>query len=64
MELDLSDPMERFTYFLGRYYDAHTQLFMRKYLKRGDNFVDVGANIGMISLLASYSWGERDRPQL
>jgi FkbM family methyltransferase len=58
MELDLSDPMERFTYFLGRYYDAHTQLFMRKYLKRGDNFVDVGANIGMISLLASYLVGE------
>lgn len=58
MELDLSDPMERFTFFLGRYYDAPTQLFMRKYLNRGDNFVDVGANIGMISLLAAYLVGE------
>jgi FkbM family methyltransferase len=59
IELHLADPLERMTYFLGRYYDLPTQLFLRKYLKRGDNFVDIGANIGMISLLASYLVGEQ-----
>jgi FkbM family methyltransferase len=58
MQLDLSDWAERYTYFLGRYYDLPTQIFLRKYLKQGDHFVDIGANIGMISLLASHLVGE------
>jgi FkbM family methyltransferase len=58
MQLDLSDWAERYTYFLGRYYDLPTQIFLRKHLKTGDNFVDIGANIGMISLLASELVGD------
>lgn len=50
MKLDLSNWSERHTYFLGRYYDLNLQLAMNQVLKPGDRFVDVGANIGMISL--------------
>ncbi|HLV67009.1 MAG TPA: FkbM family methyltransferase [Polyangiaceae bacterium] len=53
MEVDLSNWSERYTYFLGRYYDLPTQLLLLAYLKPGDRFVDVGANIGMITLLAA-----------
>ncbi|MCY2978702.1 MAG: FkbM family methyltransferase [Planctomycetota bacterium] len=53
MRLRLSNWSERHTYFLGRYYDLPTQLLMRSLVQQGDRFIDVGANIGMISLLAS-----------
>jgi FkbM family methyltransferase len=53
MELRLSNWSERQTYFLGRYYDLPAQLALRRYLKPGDRLVDVGANIGMITLLAA-----------
>ena len=53
MSLDLSDQSDRTSYFLGRYYDLGTQLYMRDVLRPGDTFVDVGANIGMITLLAA-----------
>lgn len=53
MTLDLSDWSERLTYFLGRYVDAETQLLLKAALKPGDSFIDVGANIGMISLMAA-----------
>jgi len=53
MELDLRNWSERQTYFLGRFYDLPTQLLVMRLLRRGDLFVDVGANIGMISALAA-----------
>lgn len=53
MSLDLSNWSERQTYFLGRFYDLPTQLFVLEALGRGEAFVDVGANIGMITLLAA-----------
>ncbi len=55
--LDLSKWSERVTYFLGRYYDLPTQLFMKAALHRGETFVDVGANIGMITLLGAHLVG-------
>ena len=58
MTLDLSNWSERQTYFLGRFYDLPTQLFMKAAIKPGDSFIDVGANIGMISLLAARLVGE------
>jgi len=54
MSLDLSDWAERQTYFLGRYYELEVQLLMGVILKPSDRFVDIGANIGMISLYAAY----------
>jgi len=50
MELDLSDDLERSTYFVGRYYDLENQLLLDALLKPGDTFIDVGANIGMTTL--------------
>jgi FkbM family methyltransferase len=58
MTLDLSNWSERQTYFLGRFYDLPTQLFMKAAIRPGDSFIDVGANIGMISLLAAHLVGE------
>ena len=53
MELNISQWSERATYFLGRFYDLEIQLLMLRVLRPGDRFIDVGANIGMLSLLAA-----------
>jgi FkbM family methyltransferase len=53
MRLDLSNWSERLSFFLGRYYELDVQLLLPVLLQPGDRFVDVGANIGMISLVAS-----------
>lgn len=53
MKLDLSDWSERYTYFLGRYYELEIQQLLSAILKPGDRFVDIGANIGMITLHAA-----------
>jgi FkbM family methyltransferase len=61
MCLETSDYSDRITYFLGRYYDLATQLLMLKCVRPGDTFVDVGANIGMLSLLATRLVGHAGR---
>lgn len=53
MTLDISRWSERYTYFLGRFYDLETQLLMKRFLRPGDRVADVGANVGMITLLAA-----------
>ena len=53
MALDLTDRPDRTGYFLGRFYDLATQLFISECVRPGDTFVDIGANIGMITLLAA-----------
>lgn len=52
MKLDRSDWSQCSTYFLGRYYELGVQRTLDRLLRDGDTFVDVGANIGMISLHA------------
>lgn len=54
MKLDLSDWSERYTYFLGRYYELEVQQLLSAILEPGDRFIDVGANIGMISMHAAH----------
>ena len=61
VELDLSDWSERLSYFLGRYYDLPSQLALRHLLRDGDVALDVGANIGMMTLLMSRCVGPRGR---
>jgi FkbM family methyltransferase len=61
MPLRLSNWSERMTYFLGRFYDLPLQLLLLETLKPGDRFVDVGTNIGMITLLASKLVGTTGR---
>jgi FkbM family methyltransferase len=52
MRLDLSDWAQRHTYFIGRYYELGVGRVLDAVLEPGDRFVDVGANIGMITLHA------------
>lgn len=55
--LDLADPVERYVYFTGRYYDLGPQLALRNILRPGGTFVDVGANIGLMTVLAAHAVG-------
>lgn len=58
MTLDMTNWSARKTYFLGRYYELHTQLLLNKVLKPGDRVLDIGANIGMVTLHAANLVGE------
>jgi FkbM family methyltransferase len=53
MELNLADWSERMTWFLGRYHELDGQLLMDACVREGERVVDVGANIGMLSLHAA-----------
>ena len=53
MDLDLRNWSERHTYFLGRFYDLPTQALMTRVIRPGDRVIDVGANIGMLTLHAA-----------
>lgn len=61
LNLDLRTWSNRLTWFLGRYYDLGTQLLVGALLEPGDVFVDIGANEGMISLIASLTVGAEGR---
>jgi len=61
MELNLGAWSERQTYFLGRFYDLPTQLLFKAIVRPGDRVLDCGANIGMLTLLASYLVGGSGR---
>lgn len=52
LRLDLDDYLQRwmFCHKLEEEYDYH---WLTKILRKGDHFVDIGANIGIVSLLAS-----------
>ena len=51
--LDLSDWSDRRTYFSGKYYQEHIGRVYESLLKAGDQYVDIGANIGMTVLMAT-----------
>jgi FkbM family methyltransferase len=61
MTLKLSDWSQRLSYFLGRYHEDSLQLLMSVCLCPGDRFVDVGANIGLITLHGSWLVGTGGR---
>lgn len=49
-------------YFNGTEYDSWDQMkFIEAYLKPGDHFIDVGANVGLFSLLASSVIGTKGK---
>ena len=50
MHLEMQDWCERLTYFLGRYYEVAVERLVERLVLPGDTFVDVGANIGMLTL--------------
>lgn len=53
MELDLANWSERLSFSLARYHDLPLQLALQAALRPGDTFVDIGANLGLVTLLAS-----------
>jgi FkbM family methyltransferase len=57
MELQLDDPMERFAYFVGCYWGIDVTATVLRLLRRGDYFIDVGANLGFLTLTASKKVG-------
>lgn len=50
---DVGDPLSRRHYVLGRYYENFVPLLIRRLLKPGDAFVDVGANRGVHTMFAT-----------
>jgi FkbM family methyltransferase len=61
MELDLTNWGEQMCYFLGRHYDLELQQAMMAVLRPGDRFVDIGTNIGLITMLAARLVGPEGR---
>lgn len=61
MRLDLSNARERDVYYLGRFEELDSELFFRSVVLPGSTFLDVGANIGMVSLLAASLVGATGR---
>ena len=57
LKLDLSDIVERETYYLGRFFEWELQAAINQYVRPGDAFLDVGANIGMVTMAASAAVG-------
>jgi FkbM family methyltransferase len=61
MELSRSDWMERYALHTGAFYSGEVLEAIAMVLRPGDCFVDVGANIGFVTLGASRIVGERGR---
>lgn len=51
MELRLDDPMDRFTYYVGRFWSLDVVEFVWR--ASYETFVDVGANVGYLTLTAA-----------
>lgn len=54
---DITEPMQAYLYVFGTYSDGATR-FMERVVKQGDTVIDVGANIGCISLKLSKAVGQ------
>lgn len=56
LQLNLDDYLQRWI-FCHRLEDEHDYYLMSRILKKGEHFIDVGANIGIVSLLAAKAVG-------
>lgn len=61
VRLDVSLWPDRRTYFGGGYYQAHLEHLYAAVLRPGDQYLDIGANIGMTALMAAATIGEDGR---
>lgn len=50
---DLASYSGRYFYYWGRFYDTTHQAILRRFLHPGDTYIDIGANLGFHSMLAS-----------
>ena len=53
MQLDMKECHQRFSYITGRGHDEHIARWIRSTLTEGSCFIDIGANIGWFTILAS-----------
>ena len=53
LKCDLHDPEQLKVYFYGHYHERYEARLIQKTLNHGDNFWDIGANIGYFTLLAA-----------
>jgi hypothetical protein len=60
LELDIDDWIQQNLYFLSEYEEKEIR-FLEHYLKEGDVFIDLGANIGLYSLVASRLVGRKGK---
>jgi FkbM family methyltransferase len=61
MLLDLRAWPERREYFSGRYFQRDICRLLEAMLREGDQYLDIGANIGMTTLLAGHLIGDTGR---
>ena len=61
LDLDLANWSDRFVYFVGRHSDLPSQLALRTLLAPGETLVDIGANIGLMTLLGASAVGKSGR---
>jgi FkbM family methyltransferase len=55
--IDLSSWSNREAFFVGRYFDSGNQIILKALVKPGETVVDIGANEGMITLMAAHVVG-------
>lgn len=58
-QCDLAEHIQRRIFLFD--YDAEAQQFIRKNLKAGDTFMDIGANVGFYTLLSASIVGDKGR---
>ncbi|HEV8066223.1 MAG TPA: FkbM family methyltransferase [Planctomycetaceae bacterium] len=61
MRLNLQNWSDRRAYFSGRYYQPDISRVLEILLRPGDQYVDVGANVGMTALLARSRIGKQGK---
>jgi FkbM family methyltransferase len=61
MELYLDDEVQGYMFWNPSGYERHTLSVIKKYVKPGDTFLDLGANVGFFSLAAAKLVGDRGR---
>jgi FkbM family methyltransferase len=61
LRLELKNWMERRAYFSGTYYQTDLTDLITKITRSGDQFIDIGANIGFITLHASQLVGTKGK---
>ncbi|WP_165249447.1 FkbM family methyltransferase [Paludisphaera soli] len=61
VRLDLTCWPERRTFFSGSYYQTILERLYRQVLRPGDQYLDIGANIGMTALMAASLIGEKGK---
>ncbi len=59
--LDLADYFQRWAWVLRRWHDVPLQLLIWRAVRPGDTVIDVGANIGLVSLVAAWRVGPAGR---